>query len=242
MPRKKMKQAIAALGLILAIYTWPAAADDPPAAGPATAHEALKALQDYIGDWKGNGTGEGSSLWKESVSWTWRFKKNDAWLALDFPTGKHFKKGQLRHLRDKGLYQLTLVDAKNQKQVFEGKLDKGKLTLERVDAESKETQQLRINLAGGGVRFVYTYFVKPENRTIFFKRYQVAFTKEGESFAAEAEKKNECVVTGGLGTIAVSYNGMTYYVCCSGCRDAFNENPAKIIKEYLARKAKEKKK
>jgi YHS domain-containing protein len=34
----------------------------------------------------------------------------------------------------------------------------------------------------------------------------------------------------------VSYMGQTYYVCCSGCRDAFNENPAKIIAEYKARK------
>jgi YHS domain-containing protein len=32
--------------------------------------------------------------------------------------------------------------------------------------------------------------------------------------------------------MAVSYNGQTYYVCCSGCRDAFNENPAKIIAEF----------
>jgi len=40
-----------------------------------------------------------------------------------------------------------------------------------------------------------------------------------------------------LGTIAVSYAGTTYYVCCTGCRDAFNDNPAKILAEYKARKA-----
>jgi len=33
-------------------------------------------------------------------------------------------------------------------------------------------------------------------------------------------------------------HGQTYYVCCGGCRDAFNENPAQIIKEYLAKKKK----
>jgi YHS domain-containing protein len=46
------------------------------------------------------------------------------------------------------------------------------------------------------------------------------------------------VITGGLGTIAVSYNGKTYYVCCTGCRDEFNQNPAKAIKEYEERKKK----
>jgi YHS domain-containing protein len=34
----------------------------------------------------------------------------------------------------------------------------------------------------------------------------------------------------------VSYMGTTYYVCCSGCRDAFNENPAKVIAEYQKKK------
>ncbi len=49
-----------------------------------------------------------------------------------------------------------------------------------------------------------------------------------------------CVVTGGLGKIAVTYKGQTYYVCCSGCKDAFEENPEKILKEFEARKAKKK--
>ena len=31
-------------------------------------------------------------------------------------------------------------------------------------------------------------------------------------------------------------SGQTYYVCCTGCRDAFNENPEKIMKEFFARK------
>ena len=52
--------------------------------------------------------------------------------------------------------------------------------------------------------------------------------EDGESLAGAA-KKAECIVTGGAASIAVSFQGKTYYVCCSGCRDAFNEDPAKII-------------
>jgi YHS domain-containing protein len=37
-------------------------------------------------------------------------------------------------------------------------------------------------------------------------------------------------VTGGLGTIAVSYKGQTYYVCCGGCKDAFEADPEKYVK------------
>jgi YHS domain-containing protein len=48
----------------------------------------------------------------------------------------------------------------------------------------------------------------------------------------------ECVVTGGKGTIPIAYKGQTYYVCCSGCKRAFDENPEKILAEYRERIAK----
>ncbi|MCA9060042.1 MAG: YHS domain-containing protein [Planctomycetaceae bacterium] len=32
-----------------------------------------------------------------------------------------------------------------------------------------------------------------------------------------------------MGTITVSYMGRSYYVCCSGCKAAFEEDPAKWI-------------
>lgn len=103
--------------------------------------------------------------------------------------------------------------------------------MERIDAANGDTQQFTFNSAGDGVRFVYRFAVKPKGRTVFNKVYQVAATKEGEALAAKAtgKKGNECIVTGGLGTIAVSYKGQTYYVCCSGCKEAFEENPEKYI-------------
>jgi len=36
---------------------------------------------------------------------------------------------------------------------------------------------------------------------------------------------------GGLGTIEVTHAGKSYYVCCTGCRDYFNENPEKFLKK-----------
>jgi hypothetical protein len=203
------------------------------------AKEALQALQDYIGGWKGNGTSEKekSEIWKENASWSWRFKGQDTSLTLEIKDSKLFKSGEMRFLPGKDQYQLTLVDKNDKKQVYEGELKKGSLVLEGVDPDTKSTNQLKMNIAGGGVRLVLTLSTRPEGRTVFNKQFQISYTKEGETFGAAA-KKNECVVTGGLGTMAVNYMGQTYYVCCSGCRDAFNENPAKIIKEYLARKKK----
>src|SRR5438105_3138810 len=86
--------------------------------------EALKALQDYIGAWKGNGgplrPRPGAPIWNETLDWSWRFKGNDAWLALKIEKGKHFKSGELRYRPDKKVYQLTVMDARGKKRVFEG--------------------------------------------------------------------------------------------------------------------------
>lgn len=205
----------------------------------ADVREALQALQEYIGGWKGSGTSEKnrSEIWKESADWSWRFKGKDVFFSVNMKDSKLYKAGELRYLADKDRYQLTLEDKKGEKQDFVGELKKGVLTLERVDPKTKDTEQIKINTAGGGLRLVLTFSTKLEGRTLFNKQFQIAYTKEGETFGT-AVKKPECVVTGGLGTMAVSYMGQTYYVCCSGCRDAFNENPAKVIKDYLARKKK----
>src|SRR5262249_7520975 len=58
-------------------------------------------------------------------------------------------------------------------------------------------------------------------------------TKEGEAFAAGSSAADlpKCVVTGGAATLTVSYQGKTYPLCCSGCRDEVNENPEKYIKK-----------
>jgi hypothetical protein len=201
--------------------------------------EALLEVQEFIGGWKGNGTSERdkTAIWKENATWGWKFKGKDSWLVVEFTESKNFKSGELRYLTDKKTYQFTVVDKMDKALVFQGGLKKTTLTLERVDSATKETQQLKINTASDGDRLVITYWVRPENRTAFNKEWQVGMTREGVKLAG-GKKGPECIVTGGLGTIAVTYKGNTYHVCCSGCRDAFNENPAKIIAEYEAKKKK----
>jgi hypothetical protein len=209
-----------------------------PAEEPSSSKEALQAFNDFIGSWDGSGATQRSrkESWSETVSWSWRFKGDDAWLTMRVKGGKLFESAELRFLPEKKRYQLTALDPKGKKLVFEGnRTTNGILTLERLDPAKRETQRLMMNMAGDGARFVYRYAHKPEGRSQFDRDFQVSFSKEGESLAAKA-KKVECVVSGGLGTIPVSYKGVTYYVCCTGCRDAFNENPEKYIKEYEAKK------
>lgn len=205
------------------------------------AKEALTELQAFIGGWKGGGSlDKDKSVWKEDVNWSWRFKEKDVWLSFEFEKSKVLKSGEIRYVPAKSVYEMTTVDAQGNKATYTAKLVKGTLQGERTNPETKDLEQVKINTAADGVRLIWGYFVKPANRTIASRQYQLQYTKEGESFGVAAGKKGpECVVTGGLGTMPVSFNGQTYYVCCTGCRDAFNENPAKILKEYAERKKKE---
>ena len=198
---------------------------------------ALQALQEYIGSWTGNGeTKEGkSATWKETMNWGWNFK-GDLGLMVEFDKSKYFSKGLLKYLPEKKLYQLTMTDAAKEDQVYEGKIERKSLVLKREDSATKDIQSLTINTNNDGARMIYTFAVQPKGKGIEKKLYTVQATKEGMSLASA--KKNECCVTGGLGTIQVSYAGKTYYVCCSGCKAAFDEDAKNIVAEYEKKKKK----
>lgn len=223
----------ALLGLTFPSEQTPAAAkgDSPKA--------ALQAFNDYIGSWSGDGNAERpkKSSWAETVEWGWRFKGNDCWLTFKVKGGKFIKSGDLKWLPDKKLYQFTAVDQKDNPLVFEGKVEKDYLTLNGVDPKTKEQLRLKMFNAGDGAFFNYRYEHARPGAKLFIKDCEVRAKKEGVQLV-KGKKGPECVVSGGLGTMAVTFKGQTYYVCCGGCRDAFNENPEKYIKEFEAKKGK----
>jgi len=213
-----------------------------------TPKEALQAFNDLIGTWNGTGTPEGTfaekqkGFWTEKISWEWQFKASgDTWLKCTIDKGKYFTGGELRYLPEKDEYQLTVQTTDKETLVFTGKLDRRRLVADRVDEKKKENQRLVINMLHENERHLYHFEAGPIDKPSMKKLYQVGANRDGIAFAGKDDKP-ECVVSGGLGTMTVSYKGKTYYVCCSGCRDAFKDEPEKYIKEFEARKAKEKEK
>jgi YHS domain-containing protein len=213
-------------------------ADQPEKEKPKTPREALQAFSDLIGDWRCTGTPVGTQedkqkgFWTEKMSWEWQFKDKDAWLKVAFDKSRNFSAGELRYVPDMDHFTLTLTTVKKDKLTYVGSLetrDKTKiLTLEREDG--KDMHRLVFKFLHSN-RIIYGYEMKPDGRPLFAKKWSVGATKEGEPFAV-GDGRPECIVSGGTGTIAVSYMTKTYYVCCSGCRDEFNANPAKYVKEY----------
>jgi hypothetical protein len=246
-----MTAAVLALALLSpgadtprALNANPVCSCDTPKAAP-TAREAFKPLNVLMGSWRGNGVPEGGTkeerlagAWNETISWEWQFKDSDPRLVATFEKSKHFTKGELRYTpeEDQPRFTLTLTHTDKITSTYVGTLtDKDKvLALTRTDGPAAEEQRIVFNLLHHN-RYLYRLETRPAKTEVAFtKKYQVGATKEGVAFA-DVPKGPECIVSGGLGTIKVTYQGKEYYVCCSGCRDEFRDNPEKYIKEAEAR-------
>jgi YHS domain-containing protein len=218
---------------------------DPAPKSPATAKEGLQAVQVLVGTWKATGTPEGTreerqaGFWTETVTVAWKFAADDVSLEFQHDGGKPFQASELRYRPKSADYELTVTTPGDAAKpaTYAGPLTRGRqgepvLTLTRDTAN--ESQRLVLTLLHGS-RYVLRSDAKPKGGSLWTKKYQVGATKEGEAFA-NVPKGIDCVVSGGKGTIPVTYKGKTYYVCCGGCRDAFNDNP----EAFLAAAAKKK--
>jgi hypothetical protein len=205
--------------------------------------EALKPFNILVGSWKGAGAPEGTAderqkgHWQETVTWEWQFKGEDAWLSVKFDKGKHFVSGELRPVHDKDQFQLTLVTVDKEKRTYTGTLKGKQLALEREVPDTKLVEVLTFSLLHDN-RITYQMATRPSTGTLVAKKYLVGLTKEGIPFVEVGPNERECIVSGGTGTIPVTYEGKTYYVCCTGCRDEFKANPAKYVKEWEAKRKK----
>ena len=94
----------------------------------------------------------------------------------EFDKGKRLGSRRLRYLPDKERYQLTAIAPDKERLIFEGRLDKNRLTLERTDDKKKETQRLVVSLLHFN-RYVYRYDVKAADHA-FKEVYHVGATKK----------------------------------------------------------------
>lgn len=219
-----------------------------PAMGPELPKSPKDALQPFnglVGAWKATGYPEGSreerqkGFWTETLAVEWSIKPDDFRMAVAIEKGKHFANWELRYLPAKAIYELVATTPTKDKLTFTGPLSVGKqkeqfLTLDRTDTAAKEDQRLVITLLHSN-RFLYRFETKPAGTsTDYSRKYQVGATKEGEPFA-DVGQGPVCVVSGGVAKTPVMYKGKTYYVCCTGCKRAFDDDPETYIKEYEAK-------
>ena len=195
--------------------------------------EAFRPLGSLIGSWKGTGKPDAKpkDFWTEKLAWAWAFDKNGAaWFELTVEKSAHIAKAKLTHDAKTEKFTLVLTSPDKSEKTFTGTLTIGKqketlLVLERTSGDT--TEELRITILHDN-RYLYQLSTKPKDGMEYTRLWQVGCTKEGQAFATSTE--NECIVSGGKGTIEVTHQGKTYFVCCSGCKTEFKSDPEKFIK------------
>jgi hypothetical protein len=214
--------------------------------GPAkkTEKEALQQFNDLIGAWRGTATPAGTKqeqqdgFWVETITWSWQFKDKDVCLSVAFDKSKQFTRGTLRYVPEKDHFVMKVTNIAKEERTYTGKLSDSILTLDSDPDAKGDVHRVVITLLHDN-RHLYRLDKKKADRASFANVFKVGATREGVDFASGSGKP-ECIVTGGLGTQQVSFQGKTYYVCCGGCADEFRANAAKYVKEYEEKKGKKK--
>ncbi|MBI3837835.1 MAG: hypothetical protein HY288_07870 [Planctomycetia bacterium] len=221
-----------------------AAADTP--GSRASDKRALAPAQAYVGEWKGVAQpkrGSNQGAWTEEAQWAWRFADGRAELVAQFTHDKYYSQLQLQAGDKPGQFVLLAtstggdIETKPAPRRFVGAMSDGALVLTAEQAVDDEPARISLRLVAGGDRMLVLY----ERRVggAYARLAEVGSTRKGSSFAQNVTTGPECVVTGGLGTIAVEHQGKKYYVCCIGCRDLFQDDPEGVLAEYRQRKAAE---
>jgi YHS domain-containing protein len=209
--------------------------------------EALKAYAPLVGSWRGTGQverGRARGAWTESAIWSWKLSASSAALELTVTKGKHLKSGLLRPGREPGTFVFEVTLADDSKRTFTGKpkgSGESKPLVLSADAKAPAEGLRRVTLTPlHDTRLLVLLETEDPERHTFNRLGEVGYTREGIAFAA-GESYPLCIVTEGRGTTPVTYKGKTYWVCCSGCRDLFNDDPEGVLSEAAAREKAKKK-
>ena len=232
---------LAALGVVAAAAAAVRAADDKDKVAPGRCadQEALKAYAPLVGSWRGVGQVEryrARGAWMESADWAWKLTSDSAGLEITVKKGRYLKAGVLRPCKAPStfVFEATLADGTSRTFAGAAAGDRKPLVL-TADAKALAGGVRRVSITPlHDTRLLVRLEAEDPERHTFSRLGEVGYTREGVTFAA-GESYPLCIVTEGRGTIQVSYKGKTYWVCCSGCRDLFNDNPEAVLAEAAER-------
>ncbi len=221
--------------LLMFAVTWNLGFSQEPSQAN-TAKQSLERLNDLIGEWRGTGQvrrGSTRGAWRQTGEFVWDFSKKTPAVKYVVDNGKLTESGFITW-NENDKYRLELTDSKEETRVYTGDWSGKKLLL-----TSKANDQ--------DIRYRITVTPLNEKRSLvlhektssggasFFRIAEVGYTRAGTRLAIPGGGKRECVVTGGTAQTAVTFEGETYYVCCSGCKQAFDDDPAGVIADFKAR-------
>lgn len=235
-PQARSASKFLCLGILAVLITPPPAWADFSEKEQDSIREALRDFNLLVTRWRSTGAYKVKQpakppFWEESVEWVWHIAPDAVGIAARFDNGRFFKEGFLTFDLAKRQVLFKATRLPDVSIVYAGpRTSKDEwivLTGTNPETRRQETVELRLlhsdvylwNFKDGGKHIAQVRCILPEG-------------------FARADSGPKCVVTGGLGTSQVAYQGKTYYVCCSGCAQAFQKNPEKFVREFEAQRSK----
>ncbi|MBT5019243.1 MAG: hypothetical protein HON04_10915 [Planctomicrobium sp.] len=217
--------------------------------------EVMKPVQIMLGSWNGTTQKEvGDFKALTTPAWVWDFKTNREQPAMVMTSEKspYLKNARLSYLTDDKKFIMSATDDEGNVREFEGTFSKPVEEFQGDDQKMHVKYQLQLKQTNGTSprnTWQVTFNQQENHRYLvelarksgsnFLRFDTIATQRAGTSFAKSdlGYGERECIISGGLGTSQVSHNGKSYWVCCSGCKAAFDEDPESWIAEYQAKVA-----
>ena len=237
--------------------------DDAAASGKSDTEKQIQAiithlqpLQILLGQWRGTTRREYENFKAvDNHEWVWDLRtdaKNPA-LTINSDKSPYLKQGRLSWNVDDQKFTLTATDTAGTKREFVGDFTDPVHEIVGSDDKLHKVFRLEFNQVdksgqASGEMWQLSFEQQENNRYLLevakrrgnaaFARYDTVSTqREGTSFALSdtdyAEKT--CIISEGLGTTEIVFKGRSYWVCCSGCKAAFDEDPETWIARAAAR-------
>jgi hypothetical protein len=206
------------------------------------AREALQSAQGLVGEWRGVGQpkrGAAAGAWIEQAAGAWEFSAAQPSLVLTIDQGHVLRRLDLHAPAERDqefTLRATLADGRTLDLQGRAAAD-GVWTFTAANPGEGQPARITWRFVAEGSRLVMLLEGRTQQR--YYRIAEVGYTRKGARFAA-AEGNPECIVTGGYGSMTVEYQGKTYYVCCSGCRELFESDPERVLAEYRERLAEKK--
>lgn len=209
--------------------------------------ERLQPLQVMLGTWKGTTQREfGDFKALDEPVWVWDFQTDadHPALVMTSQSSPYFRAMRLSYRAAQDDFVLSIQDPEGRSRTLTGQFTQPVEEFQGDDKRLHRRYKLELTEhapADDGDAWQVLFNQQENNRYLVelsrrrgprFMRFDtIAHQRAGTSFALDDADYGEqaCIITGGLGTSTIAYKGKTYWVCCSGCRAAFEENPEKWI-------------
>jgi hypothetical protein len=223
---------------------------------------ALQPFQILLGQWKWTTQKKFGGFAKhgEDLEWVLDFKgdRNRPSLTAHSDGNPYFHQVWLTYLPNDDKFQLSLEPEDGAPRVLQGTWAENgepkeesdgkktqrtyKLVLEQISPAEGEQWQVTFNQLDNN-QYLFELKKRAPAAKTFLALDIVRQQRQGTSFAV-ADSDNpgpKCIISGGLGSMTVSYKGKNYPVCCSGCAAAFNDDPERWLAKLAKAEAEKKK-